>query len=282
MNMVRHETYKEMLLLEPLDGFDEGESPVLDQHLGSCAECQAELAEWRDAAALLALAAPIAKPNPRVRSLILQSIGSQRANEISRSAAERSPLTGPALKLRPFSFSRQNLLRLAAAIAFLALIIGVFVLWRRDFMLRNEVAQLSRKSNLERQQLQQEREALASEQDAVALLTGADTKKSQLSGTELAKNARATLAFDRQTGRAVLVTEGLPPTPENKAYELWFIVNGQPLPGKVFSVDSSGRAIISHQVPAAARERSVFAITLEPKEGVQIPSGKVYLLSPSS
>jgi len=282
MNMVRHETYKEMLLLEPLDGFDEGESPVLDQHLGSCAECQAELAEWRDAAALLALAAPIAKPNPRVRSAILQSIGSQRANEISRSAAERSPLTGPALKLRPFSFSRQNLLRLAAAIAFLALIIGVFVLWRRDVILRNEVAQLSRKSNLERQQLQREREALASEQDAVALLTGADTKKSQLSGTELAKNARATLAFDRQTGRAVLVTEGLPPTPENKAYELWFIVNGQPLPGKVFSVDSSGRAIISHQVPAAARERSVFAITLEPKEGVQTPSGKVYLLSLSS
>jgi Anti-sigma-K factor rskA len=282
MNMARHETYKEMLLLEPLGGLDEGESPVLDQHLGSCAECQAELAELRDAAALLALAAPIAKPNPSVRSAILQSIGSLRANEISRSAAERSPLTGPRLKLRPLSFYPQNFLRLAAAIAFLALIIGVLVLWRRDVNLRNEVAQLSRKSNLERQQLQHEREALASEQDAVALLTGADTKKSQLSGTEVAKNARATLAFDRQTGRAVLVTEGLPPTPENKAYELWFIVNGQPLPGKVFSVDSSGRAIISHQVPAAARERSVFAITLEPEEGVQTPSGKVYLLSPSS
>ena len=104
----------------------------------------------------------------------------------------------------------------------------------------------------------------------------------ELAGTEQAKNAHATFAFDRSSGRAVLLTEGLPATTADKAYELWFIANGRPLPGKVFAVDASGRATLSDQVPPEAREHAVFAVTLEPRGGASSPTGPIYLSSPSS
>jgi anti-sigma-K factor RskA len=80
----------------------------------------------------------------------------------------------------------------------------------------------------------------------------------------------------------MLMAEGLPAPPNEMAYELWFIAEGHPMPGKVFTVDASGRAMISDEVPPEARERGVYAITLEPKGGVKSPTGAVYLSSPSS
>ncbi len=80
----------------------------------------------------------------------------------------------------------------------------------------------------------------------------------------------------------MLFTEGLPPAPADKAYELWFIANGHPLPGKVFTVDKAGRATVSDQVPPEAREKAVFAVTLEPRKGASAPTGPIYLSSPAS
>jgi hypothetical protein len=53
------------------------------------------------------------------------------------------------------------------------------------------------------------------------------------------------------------------------------------MPGKVFTVDATGRAMVSDQVPLEARERGAFAITLEPKQGVTSPTGEIYLSSSS-
>jgi hypothetical protein len=54
------------------------------------------------------------------------------------------------------------------------------------------------------------------------------------------------------------------------------------MPGKVFSVDSSGHAMIMDQVPAAAMNNAVIAITIEPRTGSAAPTGAIYLASPAS
>jgi len=51
------------------------------------------------------------------------------------------------------------------------------------------------------------------------------------------------------------------------------------MPGKTFSTDSHGRAMMEDQIPATAMNSAVFAITLEPKEGVPAPTGNMYLRS---
>ena len=87
------------------------------------------------------------------------------------------------------------------------------------------------------------------------------------------------LAYDKN-GRAILMAKGLPPPPAGKAYQLWFIAGGKPMPGKVFTTDASGAGTLKDQIPPQARNAAVFAITLEPEDGVQSPTGQIYLSQP--
>jgi anti-sigma-K factor RskA len=89
--------------------------------------------------------------------------------------------------------------------------------------------------------------------------------------------------FDQKSGRAVLMTDGLPMTSAEKAYEVWFIPKGRaPMPGKVFTVDPSGHAMLTDQMPSEAMKDAVIAITVEPKSGSAAPTGPIYLASPAS
>lgn len=269
---MEHQEYQELLALHALDALDANELRALNEHLANCAECRAELIELRDTAGLLAYAATPAEPRAELRARIMADVAAGMPR--GQTASET---TGQVVQ---FSTRRQesawpSLLKLAAGLAFLALLTGVVVLWKRNESARQEIADLKREAG-------EQRAELAKERDLVSLLTSPNAKRAELAGTQTAATARGSFVFDRQTGRAVLVTEGLPPTPPDKAYELWFIANGRPIPGKVFTVDPSGHAMVTDQVPPEARERAVFAITLEPKQGVSSPTGPIYLASPSS
>jgi anti-sigma-K factor RskA len=80
----------------------------------------------------------------------------------------------------------------------------------------------------------------------------------------------------------VLLADNLPPAPAGKAYQLWFIVGDKPQPGTVFTPDATGHAEVRDQAPAAGRNATVFAVTLEPSGGVSAPTGDKYLLGAAS
>lgn len=277
---MEHQEYQELLALHALDALDASEARALETHLSTCADCGAELAEMRDAAALLAHASTPAEPRAEVREKILKNAHKepQGSQPIARASAKVVPFRSSAgASLWP------NLLRLAAALAFVALLIGVIVFWRRDVRSRRELAQLSRQINTQQRELNRDRDVLARQREALALLNSPGMKKMELAGTSTAKNARATFVFDRETGRSMLMTEGLPAPPADMAYEVWFIPKGHsPMPGKMFTVDAAGHAMISDHVPMEARENAVIAITLEPKRGSAVPTGAIYLTSPAS
>ncbi len=280
-----HEDYKEMLALQALDALEEGDGPELERHLATCVECRAELSELREASSLLAFAATEVEPPAALRSQILEGVRAQNSSiraDVDRDRAANSNVTPPASRLekqpaalgRHWSFA-QRFGALAAALAFAALIASLFVLWNRNAALHREVARLSNQS-AEQQQV------LAHERQALALLTAQGAAKLELAGTTMAQKAHAMLAYDRKTGHAMLMVEGLPSAPADKAYQLWFIANGHPMPGKVFTIDASGGAMMSDEVPAEARQHAVFAVTLEPRSGVNAPTGQMYLLSAAS
>jgi anti-sigma-K factor RskA len=101
----------------------------------------------------------------------------------------------------------------------------------------------------------------------------------ELKGTEFGAGAIAKLVYDNN-GRAMLMADKLPAAPEGKAYQLWFIVgNNPPMPGKTFVPDSEGKGVLKDQMPQAALNSAVFAITLEPAGGLPAPTGKIYLSS---
>jgi len=69
----------------------------------------------------------------------------------------------------------------------------------------------------------------------------------------------------------------------HQAYELWFIPKGHsPMPGRIFTVDSTGHAMLPEQMPAEALQNVVIAITLEPKSGSAVPTLPIYLSTPGS
>jgi anti-sigma-K factor RskA len=268
-----HTEYQELLAAYALDAIDARDGQALGEHLATCAQCREELAALRDSTALLAYATKPEAPGAHVRAEILAKV---RAKE-GDGRAHVLPMPQRARTVWP------ALVKLAAAIAFVALLTGVIVLWRREARLKTEVAELSQELRSQRSELQKDRTALAQQKEALAMLSSANMKKVLLTGSQIAESARATLMFDERTGRAMLLTEGLPATSADKAYEVWFIPKGHaPMPGKVFSVDASGHAMIMDQMPAEAMNNAVIAITIEPKNGSAAPTGEIYLASPAS
>ena len=273
--MMEHQEYQELLASQALGALDAAQAHALTEHLQACAECRAELAESGDAAALLAYAARATDPGPQVRARILEEI-----QKYPHRAAESSPQVIP---LKPSTRTIwPTVLRLAAALAFFALLIGLVVLWRRDSAARKELVRLSTQVNRQQRVLQAERSQVKRQNEALALLNSQDTKKVQLAGTQTAQNARAVFVFDQKSGRGMLIAQGLPTAPPDKAYEVWFIPKGHaPIAGKVFTVDATGSSLIADNIPAEARESAVIAITLEPKGGSAAPTGAIYLASPA-
>ena len=270
-----HQEYENLLTLQALDGLEPAEERRLAAHLDTCSECRGELTELRDAAGLLAHAAPPQEPGAEVRARILDAVRNER-----KSTTAASPVVP--FKPRSRATGWPVMLRLAAAVVFGALLLGLFVLWQRDIRSRREIERLSRELNQQKADLDRNREALARQQAVLELLNSPGMKRMELNGTPQAQTARATFVYDHDSGRGMIMTRGLPVAPPGMAYELWFIPKGKaPMPGKTFTVDASGHAMMPDQIPSEARDSMIIAVTLEPKGGSAAPTGPLYLASPA-
>jgi len=294
-----------MLAAHALDALDRAEAREMDTHLAGCAECQAEFDSWLETSAALAHTVPASEPSADLRSRILESLRAEGPVRASRTAPGiglkvESPKASAALdESNVVQFAKparrawsaaSKVFALAASVAFIALIVSLILLWNRYNDARQDLARLSDRLNQmqgelksERETLARERQTLSRERETLAMLTSPETRINTLTGTEMATNARAMFALDRSTGRAMLMAYDLPPAPEGKAYQLWYIAEGKPpMPGHVFNVDAAGHAEMHDQVPVEARAATVFAVTLEPSPGVTAPTGPKVLLSAAS
>src|SRR5258707_6710442 len=184
---MEHQEYQELLALYALDALDASEARALETHLNTCGACSAELAGLREAAALLAHASTPAEPRAEVRERILKNARheSQGGQSVARTSAKVVPL-------RPSAGASRwpKVMRLAAALAFVALLIGVIVFWRRDVRSRREIAQLSHQISTQQRELLRDREVLARQREALALLNSPGMKKMELAGPPNPKKTR--------------------------------------------------------------------------------------------
>ncbi len=275
-----HEDYKNMLAAHALNALEPAEMRDLEAHLQSCAECRLQLSEWEDTASRLVLAGSEAKPlepSAQLRGRILEAIRTDATAGVRTSEptdGHRTPASNvvPLKRARTWS-SAQTWGAIAAGLVLVGLVASLFVLWKQNREARQELARLSAQVQDAQQQLRRQREA-------IEIVAAPGTRMTELAGTKLMPDAHAMLAYDKN-GRAILMAKGLPPAPAGKAYQLWFIAGGRPMPGKVFTTDASGAGTLNDQIPPEARSAAVFAITLEPKNGVQSPTGDMYLTSAS-
>jgi anti-sigma-K factor RskA len=287
-----------MAAVHALGALDPAEAREFGTHLATCAECRAELESWQEVTADFAYAAQTVEPSASLRSRILESVRAEnKLQNLSLAAkddqvkASSTQVEAPRIESNVLPFANRarsraeaaaRIFAIAASIAFVALIISLILLWNRYNTMRHEMARLSDRLNQSQEELALEQNTLTRERAVKDLLSAPDAHIASLAGTEMAENARARFIFDRKTGRAMLMADGLPPAPEGKAYQLWFIAAGKPpMPGRVFTPDAQGHTEMRAEVPAEARSADTFAITLEPQSGMTAPTGPKYLLSTS-
>ena len=293
---MRHEEYKQLLALEAVGALDEEERGALLGHLPSCSECREELRELSDAAAsLLYTVAPV-QPSAELRANVLtrvravdpsEVVASPKAVDPSEARGRAKASDGPR-NLRAL-FGGVSLWQLfawrpglgfgaaAAALAVVLLGLSTLSLWNRNRSLSAEVASLSDRLREAQNEITGQREQLAGARNVEELLSSPGVRVTELAGKTPAPQARAMLAYDRSTGRAVVMATGLPPCPEGHAYQLWLIADNKPLPGGTFKADAQGRARMSDRLPPN-HTAPTFAVTLEREGGVPAPKGDVFLL----
>ena len=253
-----HEDYKEMLPAQALSALDADDARALNQHLSECDECGQELADWENTAAVLALSANPVEPSRQVRERIMSAVRGERE---------------PESRVVPFPQSRSDIWRsfglvgaVAAAVLIVVLIIWIVVLWQQNRSLR--------RSN---QSLASTIHSMDRSNRFVDILSTPGARVTELQGNGPGSGATAQLVHDR-SGRAMLLANGLPPTPTGKEYQLWFIVGkNPPIPGRTFATDEVGRGALTDDVPEQAMGSAVFAVTLEPLGGSLSPTSPIYL-----
>src|ERR1044072_6416593 len=126
-----HDDYKEMIPARALSALDAAGEQALNEHRKNCAECRKELENWQATAAALSLTPDPVEPSPQVRERILSEVRKDLKSEVIpfRSTPKRNIWS---------SFG--SLGAIAAVVLFIALIIGLIVLWQQNRSLQERLA----------------------------------------------------------------------------------------------------------------------------------------------
>jgi len=250
-----HETYETLAAVYAVGALDGDDLARFEAHLAEgCDRCETIVRESREALARMALAATPSVPPPDVRAALQARIDA--AIRPSARAARRGWLTWAAAT--------------AAVVALAVMLASGIVASRYEAQL----GQIARDTAKEREQLQRAEATLRTQLAALELLRDPETRVIELRSPS--SNALARVIWNDRAGGHLLVAN-LPAAPEGKAYELWALGGPAPRPAGLFQVGSDGRA--AQKVEAGGEPAKGFAVTLEPAQGVPVPTGPIVLAS---
>ena len=115
--------------------------------------------------------------------------------------------------------------------------------------------------------------------ELLAILEARDVDLILMDGLDVNPTGYGKVVWDKDNGQALLQVANLPNVPLSKDYQLWFVVNNQPISAGVFAVNNSEKDNFFkiEQFQQSASD-GAFAITLEPEGGSPQPTGDMYLL----
>jgi len=146
--------------------------------------------------------------------------------------------------------------------------------------LRNQVQALEGQLSAQVAQLGQKTQSLAEREKLLATLlgTGNDVTLVRLAPGQ-PQGPGMQVFWNVREGRAVVSASGLAQIASNRAYALWMIRDGKPVPLALFSPDAAGRAVVQDiTVPTDLAGVAAFAVTEEPAEGSPQPTMTPFLV----
>jgi len=263
---------------------------VFDVHLREgCPACYAELEQFDQVVGVLGTAAAPVGPPAYLRDLLTLRI-EREAPEAPPGAPSVLPFPEkagpihrkPAPKPSPFT---SVLLPWAAAAVLLIAFAYTFTTWRAERQsLRAALGQektqsseaLNENTNL-KQQLAKEGAASAELDQINSVISSPKWRIIPLIGQGPAPDSSAKVYWDVRGNRWV-VTADLPPAPDGKVYQLWFVTPTAKISAGLISPNKTGHGFTVVQFPSNAAPLAAAAITLEPEGGSQQPTMPIYAL----
>src|SRR3984957_1856397 len=279
---MEHAEIKDLIPLKALSQLDGDEARAIDEHLAAgCDECERELASFNEALAEMAIAdAGADGPSDRIWSRLQARLDASRPALKVEDRATRESSRG-----RGFAM----MLGSAAAAAVVAIVVSYALINSRvrsdTSETSNEIAALTAKVIEVQRNVDTTGDQLAALEAKVAQTTdltlaslGPDARVARLAGLPASPSASGSVALNPAQGTAMLEVNGLPPTPDDKVYEVWLIGEKQgPIKAGLFEPSSHGATIVSLDLPPPGEVVLASAITLEPSSGVEKPTGAMYL-----
>jgi anti-sigma-K factor RskA len=218
-----------------LDAVSGAEREAFERHLSECESCRQEVAELRETATRLALAAS-ADPPPELRSRVLDEI---------RTVRQLPPETGVVpLRARGRNRTALRLTSMAAAALFVvAAALGVIVVRQNDELDRTR-AQAAEMSQILR----------AGDAQVLTLDEG--------------DKGKMTVAMSRSENRMLLLTEDLPSPPDGKDFQVWTGHKGTMISAGFLNPEN-GEALLAVSGFGDADE---VGVTVEPDGGSEAPT----------
>ena len=253
-----HDAPLELAAAYALGALSPDEAQRFEAFLATSAEAQREVAEYREVAALLALGGEEAAPGEALRERVLARIGEGKTQAL--------PPAGPA-RGRGVPW-----LALAASLL-LAVGLGAGLVSARGRLaaIETELAARDRTLAQTRQQLAERQATLNS-----ILEPGVQLFQLTASGDP---EPGIQLFWNQRRNQALVNAYRLKPVPPGRAYQLWFIRDGKPVPSVTFTPKHGSATVSGVKVPSGGKI-SAAAITVEPSSGSPQPTSPIVLSGP--
>ncbi|NVJ48559.1 MAG: anti-sigma factor [Cytophagia bacterium] len=128
-------------------------------------------------------------------------------------------------------------------------------------------AQLLATNSQMAQQYNQVNQSLGDLQNDLAVLTNPDFRRIAMPGTDNAPDAYASVYWNQASQELYLNISSLKELAQDQQYQLWAIVDGQPVDAGVFDWNAEGLVRMKNMAGSAA-----FAVTIEKRGGSENPS----------
>jgi anti-sigma-K factor RskA len=232
---------------------DDAQRAAFESRLRVDADLRMELAATHETLSTLAFSTP-ATPPPELKHRVMERVGT---------AATSGPTT-KVIRMASHARASRAPLWLGAALAASLLLIA-----KLSFDLsaaHREAASALVAGNADRR-------SLAQRDSLITQLTDPAAETVTLAATGAARPVIK--AYVDRARRTMMLSAALLDTlPVGRAYQVWFIVDGKPVPSVTFRPDSTGRALL-RALPIPAGAVAATAITQEPEGGSTAPTTPV-------
>ena len=241
------------------------ESRRFEAFLATSPETQREVREYREVAALLALAGPDAASSLP---------GGLRERAFARVAEQKIRPVGATAAKPPAARSSSVIWVALAASLLLAVALGAGLLSARGRLAAVETELAARNATLSHTA-----QALAQREATLNSILEPGVELYQLTSSGDPEPG-IQLFWDRQRNQAIVHGFRLKPVPTGKAYQLWFIKDGTPVPSVTFKPEADGHAKVENVAVPEGGALTAAAVTVEPEGGSPQPTSPILLVGP--